>query len=86
MMKLTKQFCRFLLLSTLITFWGCSSSPSDQELRQLNELKANVARLDGEVKKKQEEKATLDKQIAEKSARLKQCQSDQDAVKKAVGK
>ena len=86
MMKSIRQVRGFLLLSALITLGGCSSSPSDRELLQLNELKANVTRLDAEIKKKQEEKVSLDRQVAEKNARLKLCQSDQDAVRKAVGK
>ncbi len=65
---------------------SCSSSPSDEELRKLAELKAQVASLEGEVSTMQRDKAGLEKQIADKNARLQQCQSDQDAVKKGLGK
>ncbi len=65
---------------------GCSSSPSDEELKKLDELKANVEQLKTTVQNKQGEKANLEKQIAEKNGKLQQCQSDQEAVKKGLGK
>lgn len=65
---------------------GCSSSPSEEELKRLEDLKAQVARLNDEVKQKQGDLANLEKQIAEKNGKLKQCQDDQDAVKKGLGK
>ena len=74
------------MFSALMIVSGCSSSPSAEEKAQLDNLKSEVAQLESNVKAKQNEKATLDKQIAEKNGRLKQCQSDQDAVKKALGK
>ena len=74
------------MFSALMIVSGCSSSPSQEEKAQLDNLKLEVAQLESNVKAKQNEKATLEKQIAEKNGRLKQCQSDQDAVKKALGK
>ena len=74
------------MFSALMIVSGCSSSPSQEEKAQLDNLKSEVAQLESNVKAKQNEKATLEKQIAEKNGRLKQCQSDQEAVKKALGK
>jgi septal ring factor EnvC (AmiA/AmiB activator) len=64
---------------------GCSSSPSDEELKQLNDLKAQASTLEKQVADKTREKAALEKQLAEKNAKLQQCQADQEAVKKAMG-
>jgi outer membrane murein-binding lipoprotein Lpp len=64
---------------------GCSSSPSDEELKQLDDLKAQTSSLEKQVADKTREKAALEKQLAEKNAKLQQCQSDQEAVKKAMG-
>jgi len=81
---------RFLLIvsfaASIVVFGGCASSPSDQELQQLDQLKKDVAGLEGQVKDKTAAKANLDKQNNEKSAKLTQCRSDQDAVKKSLGK
>ncbi|HEV8538754.1 MAG TPA: hypothetical protein VGR15_07500 [Bacteroidota bacterium] len=65
---------------------SCSSSPSDEELRMLEDLKAQATQLEGKVSELQRDKAGLEKQIADKNAKLQQCQSDQEAVKKALGK
>jgi len=73
-------FCCGLVLSS------CSSSPSDEELKQLSDLKAQVASLEGQVATMQRDKTSLEKQIAEKNSKLQQCQSDQEAVKKGLGK
>lgn len=73
-------FCCALVLSS------CSSSPSDEELKQLSDLKAQVASLEGQVATMQRDNASLGKQIADKNSKLQQCQSDQEAVKKGLGK
>lgn len=65
---------------------SCSSSPSDEELKQLSDLKAQVASLEGQIATMQRDKSGLEKQIAEKNGKIQQCQSDQEAVKKGLGK
>ena len=85
-MRAIKLLLIISMFSALMIVSGCSSSPSQEEKAQLDNLKSEVAQLESNVKAKQNEKATLDKQITEKNGRLKQCQSDQDAVKKALGK
>ena len=72
--------CGALMLSS------CSSSPSEEEMKKLTDLKAQVASLEDQVKIMQRDKAGLEKQVAEKNARIQQCQSDQVAVKKGLGK
>lgn len=74
-----------LCVMALVFVAGCSSSPSEDELKQLSDLQAQVRKLEDQVATKQGEKATLEKQNAEKNGKLQQCQSDQDAVKKAQG-
>ena len=86
MNKLVKLFIIALFLTGGVLFSGCSSSPSEEELKQLNDLKSDVSSLDKQVNDKKREKANLEKQIAEKNGKLQQCQSDQEAVKKGLGK
>jgi len=74
----------FVAVGALIT--GCSSAPSAEELKQLDDLKATVKNLQMKVAEKKGEKGNLEKQIAEKNGKLQQCQSDQEAVKKGLGK
>ena len=86
MNRLMKPFLIALVVSGGLVLSGCSSSPSEEQLKQLNDLKQEVSSLDKQVSDKQREKADLEKQIAEKNGKLQQCQSDQEAVKKGLGK
>ena len=60
---------------------GCSSSPSDEQKRQLDDLRAEVSSLESQVSAKEKEKSDLEKQVAEKNGRIQQCKADQVAVK-----
>lgn len=64
---------------------GCSSSPSEEELRKLTESQALVRQLEEQIAMKKRDNATLEKQNAEKNGKLQQCQADQDGAKKAMG-
>lgn len=86
MIKIVRSFIVASLLIGGFLLAGCSSSPSDEELNQLAKLKDQVKSLQQQVDEQQSAKAALEKQIAEKNGKLQQCQSDQEAVKKAMGK
>ncbi|MBI1807415.1 MAG: hypothetical protein HYR76_10240 [Ignavibacteria bacterium] len=75
-----------LFLSGGLILSSCSSSPSDEEMAQLNRLQDQVRSLENDVRKLQGDKANLEKQVAEKNGKLQQCQADQEAVKKGMGK
>lgn len=86
MNRLLKQtmFAVFLIGGLILS--SCSSSPSDEEMKQLRDLKDQVSSLESKAATLQRDKAGLEKQIAEKNGKLQQCQSDQEAVKKGLGK
>jgi outer membrane murein-binding lipoprotein Lpp len=86
MKTVLKTFLAGSLLFGGMLLAGCSSSPSDEELNQLAQLKDQVQKLNQQLDEKGRAKAALEKQIAEKNGKLQQCQSDQEAVKKAMGK
>ncbi len=75
----------FLLLGGFILS-GCTKYASDEELKQLADLKAQVTSLEDDIRKLQADKGAIEKTLAEKNGKLKQCQADQEAVKKAMGK
>ncbi|HWP81466.1 MAG TPA: hypothetical protein VNN76_02310 [Bacteroidota bacterium] len=78
-----KKTSSLLLVAGLIagsTLIGCSSKPSDDELKQLEDLKAEVASLEREISAKESEKASLAKAIADKDAQIKKCQDDKRAA------
>jgi septal ring factor EnvC (AmiA/AmiB activator) len=59
---------------------GCSNKPSDQELKQLEDLKAEITSLERQISAAESEKAALQKAIADKDAQLAQCTKEKDAL------
>ena len=74
-----------LLFSSSVILVGCSSSPDEAQLKQLNDLKEEYAALQKESSAKEADKAALEKEVAEKNAKLKKCNDDQQVVKQRLG-
>jgi len=72
----------FAMMAMVLT--SCSSKPSDQELKQLDDLKAEVTSLQNQISAAESEKAALQKAIADKDAQLAQCMKDKDAVQQRL--
>jgi septal ring factor EnvC (AmiA/AmiB activator) len=64
---------------------GCSNNPSAEELKQLEDLKAEVTSLEKQIQTRESEKQALLKAIAEKDAQLAQCTKDKEALKARTG-
>jgi hypothetical protein len=81
-----KPFALIIIGSAIAagSFVGCSSKPSDEELQQLNDLKAQVTSLQNEITARESEKANLLKSVAEKDAQLVQCAKDKEAVQQRL--
>jgi septal ring factor EnvC (AmiA/AmiB activator) len=73
-----------ILFSLSLVIVGCSSSPDEAQMKQLNDLKAEVASLQQDVASKEQQKSALDREIAEKNAKLKKCGDDQAIVKQRL--
>jgi septal ring factor EnvC (AmiA/AmiB activator) len=87
--KLVRRIKLYVVLSAFLFSLGvmsCSSSPEEEEMRQLNDLKAEVASLEQQIAAREKEKSDLEKQVAEKNGRLRQCKTDKDAVAKGMVK
>ena len=65
---------------------GCSSNPSEEQMKQLNDLKEQVASRQKDVATKQQQQAALEKEIADKAAKVKKCNDDQEVVKQRLAK
>lgn len=76
--------CMALLFSGSLLLVGCSSSPDEAQLKQLNDLKEEVAALQKDVSAKEQRKAALDQDVAGKNAKLKKCNDDQQVVKQRL--
>jgi hypothetical protein len=81
-----KPFALILLGSAMVagSFVGCSNKPSEEEMKQLNDLKAEVTSLEKGIAAQQSEKAALLKSIADKDAQLSQCAKDKEALQQRL--
>jgi septal ring factor EnvC (AmiA/AmiB activator) len=81
-----KPFALIVLGSAIVagSFVGCSNKPSEEEMKQLNDLKAEVTSLEKGIAAQQSDKAALLKSIADKDAQLTQCAKDKDALQQRL--
>ncbi|MEW6509466.1 MAG: hypothetical protein AB1428_00765 [Bacteroidota bacterium] len=75
-----------LLFSSSAALVGCSSSPDEAQMKQLNDLKEEVTSLEKDAAAKEQQKGALDREVAEKNAKLKKCNDDQAIVKQRLAK
>jgi hypothetical protein len=73
-----------LLFTGSVVLIGCSSKPSEEEMKQLADLKSETAALQRDISAKEADKAALAKEIAEKNAKLKKVQDDAAVVKQRL--
>jgi len=84
MLSLRKKLTIGVLAVTLFSFGlvGCSNKPSEEQMKQLNDLKAEVNSLKKELEQLKNEKAQLEKQIGERNAKLQQIEKIKEETKK----
>ena len=63
---------------------GCSSKPTQDELTQLDNVKAEINSLEQRKSSLEKDQAMLTQSIADKQAQLKTCQSGINAVKEKL--
>jgi septal ring factor EnvC (AmiA/AmiB activator) len=61
---------------------GCSSGPDEAQLKQLDDLKAEVAELTKQLDAKKDQRDKLQKEIAAKDAKIKEFQNQTADIKK----
>lgn len=72
------------LFSSSLFIAGCSSKPDAEQMKQLNDLKEEYAALQRDVAAKEQTKGNLQREIADKNAKLKKCNDDQTVVKQRL--
>lgn len=63
---------------------GCGGKLTAEELKQLEDLKAEVASLEKEIASKESEKAALQKAMSDKDAQLAMCVKDREALQQRL--
>lgn len=79
MAKLKRMLFMLLAASVLsgsAMFIGCGGGVDEEQMQALNNLRAEVESLQSQVKAKEDEKASLQKQVSDKDAKLKKCLDD----------
>lgn len=77
----------FVLLTVVLlggsTFLvGCGGGVDEEQMQQLNDLKAEVDALQSQVNAKNDEKASLQKQVADLDAKIKEWQGIAECLRK----
>jgi peptidoglycan hydrolase CwlO-like protein len=84
-----KKISFFVLALTLVAgiigFGGCSGV-SEEKMAELDALRSEVKSLDKEVGSLKAEKAAIEREIAEKNAKLDQCAKEKEETKKNLEK
>lgn len=85
MAKLKRMLFIMLAVSMLggsaVLINGCGGGVDEEQMQALNNLRAEVESLQSQVKAKEDEKASLQKQVSDKDAKLKKCQDDMAKVR-----
>jgi len=83
--KLLTGFLGIALIAGMTTLTGCGGV-SEEQMAQLATLRAEVKSLTKEVNSLKSEKAKLERQIAERNAKLEQCNHTKKLIKKNLQK
>jgi septal ring factor EnvC (AmiA/AmiB activator) len=76
MAKLRSMLFALLVAGFITGLVGCGGGVDEEQMEALNNLKAEVESLQSQVRAKEDEKASLQKQISDKDAKLKKCNDD----------
>ncbi len=79
-----KIFSLFLIFSFLFFIAGCTRYAKDEEIQQLNNLKAEVEQLEKEIKAKEQEKAALQNEISQKDKKLQELEAEKAKVQQRL--
>ena len=80
-----KKFASILLIFFFAIFSAvCTKYAKDEEIQQLNNLKAETEQLEKEIKAKEQEKAALQNEIAQKDQKLKELQAEKEKVQQRL--
>lgn len=64
---------------------GCTKHPNEEQMNTLEETKKAALSAEDELAKKQQEKADLENELAEKNAQLEKAKEEKAAIKSQLG-
>lgn len=69
-----------VLMLSLAVFSGCGGV-SEAQMKELNDLRSEVRSLESEANSLKDERTRLEKELADKNAKLEQCARDKEETK-----
>jgi septal ring factor EnvC (AmiA/AmiB activator) len=83
-----KSMLYMLLVAAMLTgssmFVGCGGGVDEEQMQALNNLKAEVESLQSQVRAKEDERASLQRQISDKDAKIKKCNDDMSKTRSCL--
>ena len=70
----------------VLSLTGCTSRATEEQMSQLQTRREEAASIQREINLKKTDKATMEREIADKQAKLSQCREDAEALRKGMGK
>ena len=78
--NMTSLILGIFVIAFALTNTGCTPKITDEQLVKLRELKEQAARLEADIKKKEAEKSSLEKEVAARQAEVKQTQQNKEFI------
>ena len=75
-----------VIFSTVIIMSSCTPKITEEQMTQLKELRAKESSLTEMIARKQQEKKSLESEVASRKAELKKCQDDKAFVEDKLAK
>ena len=82
--NLTSLILGIFVVAFALTNTGCTPKITDEQLLKLRELKEQAARLEADIKKKEAEKSSLEKELAARQAEVKQTQQNKEFIQQKL--
>ena len=81
LIKVAKGLVIVVTITMSVSFWAGCGGLSEAQLEELRNLRSEVSSLEAEAKSLKDERARLEKEMADKNAKLQQCKKDQEETK-----
>jgi len=83
-LRVTVVLATIAMLLMVFVLSGCTRKPNEEQLQQLDELKAEVQELESSVEDCQDEQAELESELAAKKQTLEDAKEEQEMVSKRL--
>jgi septal ring factor EnvC (AmiA/AmiB activator) len=86
MRRYTVRFIALGILALGAILTGCTPKATEEQLKQIADLRHEIASLDNTIKQKQDEKARLASEVASRESEAKKCADDRAFVQDKLSK